>query len=357
MDAEEEKKEEEKKNVVQDLKEEAAPIAPKGTKSKREKPKPASTTVSKREIEEESSRSSLEDERQRLLELKRKLEEERMELDRIREEAFQMRDYEAEMYPNGGGNAGAGPTTTVLPEDVDTEFEWRSPPSLPPRPPVEDNSEEAIAARSAAKEGRRVFVSGEMKMESSIRIYFNKTASEPLREKSTVGIVGAFNNWKMNDFVSRMEPTRLPRDETQEWWSVDLTIPKESFCLNFVFFDNETTYDNNFGNDFLMEVVDGPDPIDLENQLALAASEAARMQRHKEAVEAATAAEREKMNEEKLEAERAAAQKTAREQADRHQVLTACLSILGSAQRTDVYCTYARRRRRQMQSGVRINIS
>ena len=117
-----------------------------------------------------------------------------------------------------------------------------------------------------------------------------------------------------------MEPTRLPRNESQEWWSVDVKIPKNAYCLDFVFFDNETTYDNNNGNDFIVEVIDGPDPIDIENKLALAASEAARMQRHKEAVKAATGAERGKIDAEKNEAERAAAQKTAREQADRHQV-------------------------------------
>ena len=179
-----------------------------------------------------SSHGSLDDERQRLLELKKKLEEERIELDRIREEAFRMRDYQAEMYTSSNSGDGSGnakranePATAYtaglnpglktevaglgsdlnspdsLADKTSSEVEWQSPPSLPPRSPIEEDAEEAVAARSAVSEGRRVFVIGEAKMENTIRIFFNKTRSDALKNRSTVGIVGAFNGWKSDNFV------------------------------------------------------------------------------------------------------------------------------------------------------------
>ena len=50
----------------------------------------------------------------------------------------------------------------------------------------------------------------------------------------------------------------LPYYEGGDWWSTKVTIPEDSFEMNFTFGDAEGTWENNDGDDFMLQVAGGP---------------------------------------------------------------------------------------------------
>uniref|UniRef100_A0A0C9RME5 starch synthase n=1 Tax=Wollemia nobilis TaxID=56998 RepID=A0A0C9RME5_9CONI len=141
-----------------------------------------------------------------------------------------------------------------------------------------------------------------------IEIYFDRSITT-LANEPKVLIMGAFNDWRWNSFMTELQKCELSGD----WWTCKLSIPKEVYCIDFVFFNGREIYENNNKRDFSIAVEGGMDKQSFEEFLLeekrrelerLAAEESERERK---------AAEQRRLEEEKvaMEADRAEAKKQA----------------------------------------------
>ena len=54
-----------------------------------------------------------------------------------------------------------------------------------------------------------------------------------------------------------LAPAGVPFYDGGDWWGTKITIPEDAFEMNFIFSDAEGTYENNGGNDFMLNVAGG----------------------------------------------------------------------------------------------------
>ncbi|XP_044496171.1 starch synthase 3, chloroplastic/amyloplastic-like [Mangifera indica] len=145
--------------------------------------------------------------------------------------------------------------------------------------------------------GTKMFVYPQVvKPDEDIEVFLNRGLST-LNDEPDVLIMGAFNDWRWKSFTARLNKTQLQGD----WWSCQLHVPKESYKMDFVFFNGQNKYDNNDQKDFCITVEQGMDVFAFEDFLL----EEKRREQEKLAAEKA---ERERQEEERrrIEAEKAA---------------------------------------------------
>lgn len=135
-----------------------------------------------------------------------------------------------------------------------------------------------------------------VKPEQEIEVFLNRSLSK-LKDESNVLIMGAYNDWKWKSFTTKLNKTELNGD----WWSCRISVPKEAYKIDFVFFNGGSVYENNERKDFSLSVEGGMDELSFEEFLL----EEKRRELERLAVEQA---ERERLAEEqrRLEAEKAA---------------------------------------------------
>nr|CAB3480242.1 unnamed protein product [Digitaria exilis] len=98
--------------------------------------------------------------------------------------------------------------------------------------------------------GSKTFVFPEvLKADSTVDLYFNRDLSALAKEPNIL-IKGAFNGWKWSFFTEKLHMSELEG----EWWCCKLYIPKQAYRLDFVFFNNDTVYENNENNDFMIQI-------------------------------------------------------------------------------------------------------
>ncbi|RWW19343.1 hypothetical protein GW17_00016607 [Ensete ventricosum] len=151
-------------------------------------------------------------------------------------------------------------------------------------------------------EGIKVFVVPQVvNPDQVIEIFFNRSLSA-LANEPDVLIKGAYNGWRWKFFTEKLQKTDLKGD----WWSCRLSVPKEAYKVDFVFFNGANAYENNNSMDFSLPVEGGMDETAFEDLLLeesqketekLAAEQAekerqAEEQRRKEAEKAANEADK-----------------------------------------------------------------
>ncbi|PQQ03616.1 starch synthase 3 chloroplastic/amyloplastic isoform X2 [Prunus yedoensis var. nudiflora] len=111
--------------------------------------------------------------------------------------------------------------------------------------------------------GNKIFVYPQVvKPDQGIDIFFNRSLST-LSNEPEIFIMGAFNDWRWKSFTFRLNKTQLEGD----WWSCQFHVPKESYKIDFVFFNGQNVYDNNDEKDFYIAVEGGMDLIAFEDFL------------------------------------------------------------------------------------------
>ncbi|CAG9465646.1 unnamed protein product [Pedinophyceae sp. YPF-701] len=91
-----------------------------------------------------------------------------------------------------------------------------------------------------------------------LRVYFNRGRSETLRNRPRITLRAACNSWEVAfDDVDLMPAENVSRDGGADWWAANVKVPEETYDIQWVFTDGEGAFDNNFGNDYLFEVVGG----------------------------------------------------------------------------------------------------
>ncbi|XP_072967076.1 starch synthase 3, chloroplastic/amyloplastic-like [Typha angustifolia] len=152
--------------------------------------------------------------------------------------------------------------------------------------------------------GNKVFVVPKLaKSDHVIEVFLNRSFSA-LRDEPEILIKGAFNGWRWNLFVEKLQKTGLPGD----WWSCQLYVPKEAYRIDFVFFNGGDVYENNDSRDFFIPVEGTMDEGSFEDFFL----EETRKEREKLAAEQA---ERERLAEEQRQKE----EEKAANEADRAQ--------------------------------------
>ncbi|KAK4761137.1 hypothetical protein SAY87_006030 [Trapa incisa] len=140
-----------------------------------------------------------------------------------------------------------------------------------------------------------------VKPDEDVEIFLNRSLST-LRDESDILVMGSFNDWRWKSFTLRLNKTHLNGD----WWSCLIHVPKESYKIDFVFFNGQDMYDNNNNNDYSVPIEGGMDTFAFEDflleekrleldKLAREETERERQaeeQRRKEAEEAASEADR-----------------------------------------------------------------
>ncbi|XP_010909122.2 starch synthase 3, chloroplastic/amyloplastic [Elaeis guineensis] len=111
--------------------------------------------------------------------------------------------------------------------------------------------------------GNKVFVVPEaVKSDEVIEIFFNRSLSALVNEPDVL-IKGAFNGWRWKFFTEKMHKTELQGD----WWSCQLSVPKEAYKIDFVFFNGGNIYENNDSKDFSLPVEGEMDELAFEDIL------------------------------------------------------------------------------------------
>ncbi|XP_068323950.1 starch synthase 3, chloroplastic/amyloplastic-like [Pyrus communis] len=147
--------------------------------------------------------------------------------------------------------------------------------------------------------GNKIFVYPQVvKPDQDIEVFLNRSIST-LSNEPEVQMMGAFNDWRWKSFNFRLNKTQLKGD----WWSCQFHVPKESYKIDFVFFNGQNVYDNNDAKNFWITVEGGMDLLAFEDFLL----EEKRKEQEKLAKEQA---ERERQAEEqrRIEAEKAASE-------------------------------------------------
>lgn len=111
--------------------------------------------------------------------------------------------------------------------------------------------------------GEKVFIYPQtVKPDEDVEIFLNRSLSA-LRDEPDILIMGAFNDWRWKSFTVRLNKTQLKGD----WWSCPIHVPKESYKIDFVFFNGQDVYDNNNKNDFCVPIEGGMDTFAFEDFL------------------------------------------------------------------------------------------
>ncbi|KAF8775060.1 hypothetical protein HU200_005112 [Digitaria exilis] len=98
--------------------------------------------------------------------------------------------------------------------------------------------------------GSKIFVFPEvLKADSTVDLYFNRDLSALAKEPNIL-IKGAFNGWKWSFFTEKLHMSELEGG----WWCCKLYIPEQAYRIDFVFFNNDTVYENNENNDFMIQI-------------------------------------------------------------------------------------------------------
>lgn len=95
-----------------------------------------------------------------------------------------------------------------------------------------------------------------------IEIFLNRSITT-LAIEPTVLIMGAFNDWKWNSFIMELQKSELNGD----WWTCKLFIPKQTYKIDFVFFNGGKVYENNDRKDFSIAVEGGMNKQSFEDFL------------------------------------------------------------------------------------------
>ncbi|CAD5196667.1 unnamed protein product [Musa acuminata subsp. malaccensis] len=112
-------------------------------------------------------------------------------------------------------------------------------------------------------EGIKVFVVPQVvNPDQVIEIFFNRSLSA-LANEPDVLIKGAYNGWRWQFFTEKLQKTDLKGD----WWSCRLSVPKEAYKVDFVFFNGADAYENNNSKDFSLPVEGGMDETAFEDLL------------------------------------------------------------------------------------------
>ncbi|TQD93339.1 hypothetical protein C1H46_021008 [Malus baccata] len=155
-----------------------------------------------------------------------------------------------------------------------------------------------LAEENFSRGNKIFFYPQVVKPDQDIEVFLNRSIST-LSNEPDVQIMGAFNDWRWKSFTFRLNKTQLKGD----WWSCQFHVPKESYKIDFVFFNGQNVYDNNDAKDFCITVEGGMDLFAFEDFLF----EEKRKEQEKLAKEQA---ERERQAEEqrRIEAEKAASE-------------------------------------------------
>lgn len=121
---------------------------------------------------------------------------------------------------------------------------------------------EKLAKENSSVHNKIFFYPVPAKSGSEIEIYFNKSITT-LSNEPKVYIMGAFNNWRWNSFTIELQKSEISGD----WWTCKLSIPKEVYQIDFVFFNGVEVYENNDKRDFSIVVEGGFDKQSFEDFL------------------------------------------------------------------------------------------
>ncbi|KAH9325755.1 hypothetical protein KI387_005933, partial [Taxus chinensis] len=155
---------------------------------------------------------------------------------------------------------------------------------------------EKIAKEESSVYNKIFFYPIPAKAGQEIEIFLNRSITT-LSNEPKVLIMGACNGWRWNSFITELQKSQLSGD----WWTCKLSIAKEVYQIDFVFFNGVEIYENNDKRDFSIVVEGGMDKQSFEEFLL------EEKQRDLERI-AAEEAEREKMaaEQQRLEEEKAA---------------------------------------------------
>lgn len=94
-----------------------------------------------------------------------------------------------------------------------------------------------------------------------LEIFFNRSITA-LAGKPAIFVKGGFNDWRWGSFYAELQSTT----ELQggDWLSCKIEVPREAFKVDFIFFDGQTTFENNSGQNFFIQVEGGLSKGDFE---------------------------------------------------------------------------------------------
>eukprot|EP01018_Ginkgo_biloba_P009244 Gb_31910 [translate_table: standard] len=165
---------------------------------------------------------------------------------------------------------------------------------------------ENLAKENASINNKVFFYPNPAKAGQEIEIFFNRSMTA-LTNEPKILIMGAFNDWRWNSFIAELQKSDLCGD----WWSCKLSIPKETYKIDFVFFNGDEVYENNDKRDFFIVVEGGMDKQSFEDFLLEEKRREIERLTAEQAERERQAAEQRRLDEEKMarEADRAEAKK------------------------------------------------
>ncbi|GBG67829.1 hypothetical protein CBR_g950 [Chara braunii] len=83
---------------------------------------------------------------------------------------------------------------------------------------------------------------------STAELFLNRPLTS-LQNEPSVFLKGAFNDWQW-----RPANQVVKKSKYGDWWSVKVEVPEEAYKFDFVFFNGESIYENNGGQDFHLKV-------------------------------------------------------------------------------------------------------
>ncbi|KAG1673855.1 hypothetical protein FOA52_012880 [Chlamydomonas sp. UWO 241] len=184
--------------------------------------------------------------------------------------------------PRTTSDAGVPPPPTVRTSE-NVAAEGSAPPSAAEldtvaEPEVVDEEQEARRAeRAAARELVCTHVAAEVVADKhswmlvtvpeapvageAFVVYFNRNASDGLRNRPRIQLKYSFNAWQRQadggvDSVD-LTPSTAPRLEGSDYWVATIRVPEDTYEMNFVLNDGEAAFENNGGMDFMCPVIGG----------------------------------------------------------------------------------------------------
>ena len=212
--------------------------------------------------------------------------------------------------PDPGSSYSPAGARVVLPFSSTSKHESRMPSTSSPSPSSALNitpSEPVVQASSydeklsnflSSAAGNRAIVSSPgLRASKNCILYYNRSLGGDLQRSQSVFLLASFNNWELKailpdgkDKLQMMKVENLSPTVNGDWWSVSIEVPENAYCMNFVFTDSASIFDNNDNNDFLLVVSDGPTQREWTDEIKpRLEAEAAETKRCKEEFEQAKA--------------------------------------------------------------------